>query len=147
MYWILVVKDHRGRGKEFIPGIQILQNRVKYGFWVISSKNPLRRRVKAGDRGIFYVAGAGGGFFAGECTIKSEERAMDSHHRSLLEGYPSTLLDHYFEIEGHLWPSFKPLSEMIDKLSFITNKERWWAHLQGTLKQITAMDFEEIRRA
>lgn len=145
MYWILVVKDHRTADKKNIPAIEVLNNRVKYGFWSISSKNPYRRKITPGDIGVFLATGHDAKLFAGECTITSEPMPLDLAHKKLLEGYPSTLSDYYFKIDGKLWEKPKEAEKVATKLSFINNKTKWYAYFQGTLKPISQIDYEIIR--
>ena len=145
MYWILVVKDHRTTTKQLIPAINILNNRVKYGFWSINSKNPYRRKISPRDLGIFLATGRDSRVFAGECTITSEPVPLDLAHKKLLEGYPSTLSDYYFTIDGKLWEKPKEAEKVAAQLSFIKNKQRWYAYFQGTLKPISQTDYEIIK--
>jgi hypothetical protein len=145
MYWILVVKDHRTATKQLIPAIDVLNSRVKYGFWSINSKNPYRRKISPGDLGIFLATGRDSRVFAGECTITSEPVPLDLAHKKLLEGYPSTLSDYYFTVDGKLWEKPKEAEKVAAQLSFIKNKQRWYAYFQGTLKPISQTDYEIIK--
>ena len=144
MYWVLVVKDHRSREGRHIPAMDILHNRVRYGFWAISKRNVFRGKVKPGDLGVFYVASRDARVFAGDCVIKSESKPLDSFHRSLIEGFPSTMLDYYFEIEGRLWREPKQAREYAVKLSFVRNKARWGSYFQGSVKPISKQDYEVL---
>lgn len=145
MYWILVVKDHRTADKKYISALDVLNTRVKYGFWSINSKNPYRRKITPGDLGIFLATGRDAKVFAGECTITSEPMPLDLAHKKLLEGYPSTLSDSYFTINGKLWEKPKEAEKVSAQLPFVKNKTRWYAYFQGTLKPISQTDYEIIR--
>lgn len=145
MYWILVVKDHISANKQHISAIEVLNNRVKYGFWSINSKNPYARKINPGDFGIFLATGSDARVFAGECTITSIPMPLDLAHKKLLEGYPSTLSDQYFTIDGKLWEKPKEAEKVAPQLSFIKNKQKWYAYFQGTLKPIQQTDYEIIR--
>lgn len=145
MYWILVVKDHRSADKKSISALEVLNNRVKYGFWSINSKNPYSKKITPGDVGIFLATGREAKIFAGECTITSKPMPLDLAHKKLLEGYPSTLSNSYFTIEGKLWERPKEAEQAALHLAFIKNKTKWYAYFQGTLKPITQTDYEAIK--
>lgn len=145
MYWILVVKDHRSADKRDISALEVLNNRVKYGFWSISSKNPYVKKINPGDIGVFLATGREARVFAGECTVTSKPMPLDLAHKKLLEGYPSTLSDSYFTIDGKLWEKPKEAEKAAAKLSFIKNKSKWYAYFQGTLKPIPQTDYEALK--
>ncbi|MEM1525249.1 MAG: hypothetical protein QW618_03815 [Nitrososphaerales archaeon] len=46
-YFIFVIKDHI-EGKKIIPASEVLSDRVKYGFWSLSSKKSILQIDKIG---------------------------------------------------------------------------------------------------
>ncbi|MEM4590651.1 MAG: hypothetical protein QW555_02300 [Nitrososphaerota archaeon] len=141
MYWLMVVKDHKTGARNLMPAMQVLLNRVKHGFWLLSAKNPYRKKVAAGDYGLFYVGSREGRFIAGECQINSAAQLLTPQIKTLIEGFPSTLLTHYIEIKGVLWANPLNAEEVIPNLSFVKNKDRWFAYLQGSLHPISKEDY------
>lgn len=146
MRWILLVKDHKRPDGTILTAPNVLETRIRYGFWGISSKNRLCKRINQGDVGVFFVSSREGRYFPGECTIKSPPRKMDEYHRSLIEGYPSTMFDSYFEIEGRLWNRKVEITEVVKELTFITNKEKWWSYFQGGIRPLGDQDYRTIIR-
>jgi hypothetical protein len=140
----MVVKDHRAGSRQTIPAMQVLANRVKHGFWLISPKNPYRKRIASGDAGLFYVSSKMGKVIAGKCVITSPPQPITHEIKSIIEGYPSNLLTHYIGIDGVIWASPVEASEVIPNMSFVKNKARWSAYLQGTLHPISPEDFEYV---
>lgn len=146
MFWLMVVKDHRAGPRQTIPAMQVLANRVRHGFWLISAKNPYRKRVTPGDAGLFYVSSKLGRVIAGSCVITSQPQPITHNIKSLIEGYPSTMLTHYIGIDGVIWTSPLEASEVIPNMSFVKNKLRWPAYLQGSLHPISPDDYEYVMR-
>lgn len=142
----MVVKDHKAGRREFVPAMQVLLNRVKHGFWLISARNPYRKRIAAGDNGLFYVASKMGRVIAGTCQITSGVQPATAGIKSVIEGYPSNLLTHYFEIKGVIWANPIEAGKVVPNMSFVKNRERWAAYLQGTLHPILREDYELVLR-
>jgi len=142
----MVVKDHRGAPREIIPAMQVLLTRVRHGVWLISAKNPYRKKIAPGDHGVFYVSSKRGRVIAGTCNIKSVAQPITPQIKSIIEGYPSGLLTHYFGIEGVIWANPIEASRVIPSMSFVKNKAKWSAYLQGTLHPITPEDYELVIR-
>jgi hypothetical protein len=141
MYWLLVVKDHVAGKRQIVPAMQVLMTRVKRGFWLVSPKNPYARRIQESDQGIFYLSSREGRVLAGECTVTSRISPITLEIKNLIEGYPSTLLTHYFGIKGMLWAQPIPAEQVVPQMSFVKNKARWAAYLQGSLHPITEEDY------
>lgn len=142
MYWLMIVKDHRAGRREIVPAMRVLLTRVKYGFWLLSAKSPYRKKIQVGDSGLFYVSSKMGRVLAGTCQITSELRPITQSIKSLVEGYPSSLLTHYVGIQGLIWTNPVNAADVIPNMSFVKNKQRWYAYLQGSLHPITREDFE-----
>ncbi len=146
MYWLLVVKDHVAGRRQIVPAMQVLATRAKRGFWLVSPRNPYAKRIQERDQGIFYLSSREGRVLAGECTVTSRMRPITPEIRNIIEGYPSSLLTHYFGIMGTLWAQPIPAEQIVPFMSFVKNKARWAAYLQGSLHPITEEDFYLTRR-
>jgi hypothetical protein len=146
MYWLMVVKDHRAGRGQITPAMQVLTTRVRRGFWLVSPKNPYARRIQPSDRGLFYLSSREGRVLAGECTIISALSPITNEIKNLIEGYPSSLLTHYLGIKCTLWANPIPAHQVVPQMSFVKNKARWAAYLQGTLHPITEEDYLLVKQ-
>lgn len=140
----MVVKDHKAGPRNLVPAMQVLMNRVKHGFWLLSAKNPYRKKIAVGDTGLFYVSSKEGRVIAGECQVTAATQLITAQIKTIVEGYPSTLLTHYIGIKGVIWASPLDAGEVIPNLSFVKNKDKWAAYLQGSLHPITKEDYEFV---
>lgn len=143
-YFIFVIKDHI-EGKKIIPASEVLFNRVKYGFWSLSSKNPCFKSIKLGDKVIFYLAGKEGGKFGGFCTLASEAYPISEVEKKIAKGRPSSLMDYVVDLkEIKVWENPVELSEVASKLSFIKDLNKAKMYFRGGIRAITKEDFNEI---
>ncbi len=55
-------------------------------------------------------------------------------------------MTHYIGINGIIWASPVEAGEVIPNMSFVKNKERWPAYLQGSLHPISSEDYEYVLR-
>ncbi len=141
-FWIFVVKDH---GK--LKAHDIYSVRMRDRFWGIGEKTPNRKRLRKGDKVVFYQAGADGGFFKGNCLLAGglytpeERRRIELRHGeeafATIQGVDLTDVE-VWEEPRHLG------TELIQKLQFMTNKERYGSHLQGGVIAISEDDFQTI---
>ncbi|MDW8092494.1 MAG: hypothetical protein RMJ06_02250 [Nitrososphaerota archaeon] len=141
---MLIVKDHRNSEGKIIDADKVLENRIENKFWSISDKNPFRKKVAEGDRAIFFVSSRNGKHFAGDCVVTSTVKPLDRVRRGQLLGYPSITFEYCFEISGKLWERRVEVAEVIDEVSFIKNKDRWWSYFQGGMRPIGEDDFMTI---
>ena len=133
-YWIFVTNEDDN------AFAQILDSRI-WGF----ENMPVRRLLpEIGDRAVFYLAGDGRGYFAGETRLSS---TIDVPAERKGIGGPISASIDMDDIKR--WPSavqFKlrePRNR--EKLSMIRNKNKWGSIFQGSIKEITEQDYRQIK--
>ena len=146
-YWILIVKDHQYQGRR-IPALEVLRNRVENRFWSLSKRAPNIKRIREGDKVVFYVASSEVKGFAGTGVVASNPHPMTPEQKFHAFGTPSEAFDYSIELENPvLWPEVKEVEPLIGKLSFIKSKRRWGSAFRGGIKRITEEDYNIIVKA
>ena len=144
--WIFVVIDHRV-GRWTIRAMAIFQDRVKRGLWVMNPKTRNFKRLKRGDGVVFYLGGENGQKFVGKCTLASEPHALMPEQMRSIVGKPSSSFTHVVDLdEIEVWDPPLSLSQLIDKLGFIKDKNTWRFHFQGTVRALPDEDYDIIEK-
>ena len=145
-YWIFVVTSHREDGK-VLDAKEIYQVRMKDKFWGIGKATPNRKRLRRGDEIAFYVGSQERGFFAGQAKLASDLYQLDAEKKTVLSHGQS-----YFKADQGVdltdivtWDEPRVLdSDLIEKLDFISNKEKYMVHLVGGVRAVSKDDFDII---
>jgi predicted RNA-binding protein len=143
-YWIFIVTSHKADG-ELLAGEDILQQRMKDGFWGLAEKTPNRNSLQQGDQVVFYVgnpikAFAGRAVLAGESfKLSEEERDRYSHGKNFYRAEYGVRLE-----QIQLWERRVAVESLVPHLRFIENKEFWFAYFQGGVRQVSEEDFRSI---
>jgi hypothetical protein len=120
---------------------------MKDRFWGIGKGTPNRKRLKKGDHVVFYIGGQEQGFFAGQAVLASDIYSLDPQKKVALshgiDFYKADFGVDLTEIETWTEPRFLD-SQLIAKLGFIANKEKWMVHLIGGVRAISKDDFDTI---
>ncbi len=142
-YWILVVKDHHYSG-QVIPAMEVLRTRIERKFWSLNSRARNIKRIKPGDRVVFYVSSYEGKGFAGTGVIASPPHPITPEQRFYIFGYPSEKFDYSIDLENPvMWDNLVSPAELFGKVSFL-HSERWWARFRGSIIKITEEDYDKI---
>lgn len=122
-HWIFVMSTDN---KEF-------RKRIACGEWPIFQHTPNRKKLKAGDRVIFYLAGEHGRKFVGNCTLnsalKEKENGLDS----------SVCLSDIM-----VWKMHVDVHDVLEDLDFIYKKNIWGCYFQGGVLTISEKDHRLI---
>lgn len=143
-HWIFSVTAHKGHDYS-LSAEQIFRQRMKDGFWGLNQKNVNFKSLHKGDRVVFYV-GNPSSVFTGSVTLDStgvhlsdEDKEKFSHGISFYRSDAGVFLG---DIE--IWEYPQSIESLIPVLSFIKNKEKWYAYFQGGIVKIQESDFRAI---
>lgn len=143
-FWIFVVKDHV-HGKEVIPAGAIASERVKHGFWLVSSRIAAMKELAEGGSAIFFSTGSEGRLFIGEGVFSQPPMPITDEMRFHIKGYPSEKLTHFIKLDmARLWTTPVKLEEVLENLSFIKNKLRWYGYFRGSVRKIPEQDYQYL---
>ncbi len=120
--WILVIND---TNSEF-------EKRIEEKKWPIFTFTPNRKKLKTGDRIIFYKAGIEGKKFLGTAKLNS-----DLNIETRL-GYSISLTD------IKIWKRPRSVEKLLDKLEFIRDRKAWGRFFQGGVIKINGKDYTII---
>lgn len=108
--------------------------RISMKKWPIYSRTSHRKKLKEGDRILFYLAGESRKKFAGSATIASDlEKENDDFTVALSE--------------IKKWGKQVPILSIIESLEFIRNKSNWGIYMQGGVVSLSDKDYNTIARA
>jgi len=143
-YFVFIVNDAQGvRGR--MPARQIYEELMKLAGWGIGERTPCRKDLMKRSRIVFYQAGKGGQRFIGTATMASELRPMTSdraEERRAVGIEPAKYDLDLADID--IWKEPKPVSDMVQRLEFISNKDYYGVHFQGGVKRISEEDYYTI---
>lgn len=149
-YYILITSNLR-TFERMIPADEIIRKLLDSGYWLLGSRTRNRKRIKAGDKAIFYASGLGNSVFLAAATITGAAEPVSRQvKRELPEEIINELNFEYPELYSlELADSFffavtVPAKPLIERLSFIKNLERWGSYFQGGSIGIPKEDFELI---
>lgn len=146
-YWIFVVKDHVQDG-EVVSALDIAKERVEKRFWLVSTHYAKMKALSDAGSAIFYATGRGGRFFIGEGTFSTPPKPINVEISMYAKGYPSEKMTNYISFDtAHLWRKYVKVEDLIEKLSFIAKKEKWYAYFRGSLRRIPEQDYYTIKES
>jgi predicted RNA-binding protein len=138
-YYIFNVMDQKIGDKE-ISGYDIFLKRMEQKRWGLGERTANRKRVKPGDRVIFYRGGEDGKAFIGSAEIISDASELEEDSIANVDtSYYSVKLDNI-----NIFPEPKSIYDFVDKLEFIQNPDNWGAYLQGGTRRISESDYKLI---
>lgn len=109
------------------------RKRIAYKEWPIFQHTPNRKKLRAGDKVIFYLAGNHGRKFLGNCTLnsalKEEENELDSS-----VGLSDIMV----------WKMHIDVHDVLADLDFIYRKNIWGCYFQGGVITISKKDHQLI---
>ena len=143
-YWIFTVTGQRF-GKEVYTSKDIFPQRMEDQFWGIGDKSPNRKNLSKGDKVIFYI-GLPDKVFGGEATLVTPSfQLAEEQKRKFAHEKQVYTTEYGVFLEGiNIWDKPKLVEDLIPDLSFIDNKEFWFAYFQGGVRQITESDYRTI---
>jgi hypothetical protein len=114
---------------------EIINKILRSGKWPIGKYTVYRKQLSKGDRTLFYQAGNEGRKFVGSGELFSGLQQDDKGTS-------------FHVIVGNLelWDSPVPMSEVLDKLSFIKDKSHWGLYLQGGVIRVSEEDYRTVVR-
>ena len=143
-YFVFIVNDAQGSHGR-MPAREIYDQLMKIQGWGIGQRTPYRKDLRDGSRVVFYQAGKGGQRFIGTATIASELRPMGEARAAerRVVGIEPAKYDLDLTDIG-IWKETKPVSDMVQRLEFISNKDYYGVHFQGGVKRISEADYYTI---
>jgi len=149
-YYFLIV-TRLDTGDQRISPEVLLEERLKRGAWPLNRNTAHARKMKPGDRAVFYVARKAQGYAAAQARIASSAWIPTTRELAKLQAPGDEFLgaDYYIRLdEISRSPMPVPASELRRSLDLLAGAgSAWGARLQGGAKRLSTHDFELIRVA
>jgi len=143
-YFVFIVNDAQGSHGR-MQARQIYDELMSLTGWGIGQRTPYRKDLCQGSRVVFYQAGKGGQRFIGTATIASELRPMSEARAAERRAVGIEPAKYDLDLADiDIWEETKPVSDMVQRLEFISNKDHYGVHFQGGVKRIGEADYYTI---
>lgn len=133
-FWIFVFTEYtdyaRGSSRELFARVE------RNGKWYIGPNTPNRKRVKKGDKIIFYRAGEGGRKFIGNAILSSGLKPPEK----------SDFFSFVLVSKMCLWSKPVPISDIAEDLSFVKRGFPSRFYFQSGIRSISEEDYRTILR-
>lgn len=106
--------------------------RLVHKEWPIYHFTPNRKKLRAGDKAIFYLAGQGWKKFVGNCIVNSRLKKKGG-------------LDFSVDLtDTSVWKRKVDVHDVLADLDFVYNKNNWGCFFQGGVVSIDEKDYKLI---
>ena len=146
-YYILITSNLRGHDR-IVPATEIVKQLVTAGYWLLGARTRNRKRIKPGDKAVFYAAGSGNSVFLASATLATACEPLTNSSKQALPG--ELLYDLAFDFpslytielsEANLFSKPLPARTLVNHLSFIKNPSYWGSYFQGGSIRIPSDDY------
>jgi len=144
LYFVFIVNDAQGTHGR-MSAREIYDQLMKLQGWGIGQRTPYRKDLRDRSRVVFYQAGKGGQRFIGTATIASELCLMSEARAVERRAVGIEPAKYDLDLRDiDIWNETKPVSDMVQHLEFISNKDYYGVHFQGGVKRISEADYYTI---
>jgi len=144
-HYLFVVGEQLGAEGKDIPSSEVFERLIRTRHWFLSQHTPFRNAYSAGDRALFYLAGAGHRHFAAVATIAAGPLPIARPEKELLSqlglyGYDLRLpLKHIRRFHKRV-----AMAALADRLEFIKDKRNYGLNLRQGAVRVSEKDFEFV---
>jgi len=144
----LLIANDIDIGTAKLSARDLCMSRISKSAWPLNRRTPNRHKLMAGDRVIFYLAGARAGVFAGTATLSSAAfiPSLSTKREMMATDDESLGSEFLITFEGvEMFSAPLQVRSIIGRLEFLAGAGRkWGVRLQGGVKKISAKDYETI---
>ena len=143
-HWAFIVRDHTYQGKTILAR-DVLADRVRNKFWSLNSRARNVRKLKEGDKVVFYLTSSEGRGFMGRGVLAGEAHPMTIEQRFHIIGSPSINFDYAVEFrEAEMWPKLVPLDLLADRMPLLLGRKNPARVFRGSIIRLTERDYEIV---
>jgi len=143
-HWAFIVRDHTYQGK-IILARDVLADRVRNKFWSLNSRARNVRKLKEGDKVVFYLTSSEGRGFMGRGVLAGEAHPMTIEQRFHIIGSPSINFDYAVEFrEAEMWPRLVPLDLLANRMPLLLGRKNPARVFRGSIIRLTERDYEIV---
>ena len=143
-HWAFIVRDHTYQGKTILAR-DVLADRVRNKFWSLNSRARNVKKLKKGDKVVFYLTSSEGRGFMGRGVLAGEAHPMTIEQRFHIIGSPSINFDYAVEFrEAEMWPRLIQLDLLADRMPFLLERKNPARVFRGSIIRLTERDYEIV---
>jgi len=143
-HWAFIVRDHTYQGKTILAR-DVLADRVRNKFWSLNSRARNVRKLKEGDKVVFYLTSSEGRGFMGRGVLAGEAHPMTIEQRFHIIGSPSINFDYAVEFrEAEMWPKLIPLDLLANRMPLLLGRKNPVRVFRGSIIRLTERDYEIV---
>ena len=146
-HWAFIVRDHTYQGKTILAR-DVLADRVRNKFWSLNSRARNVKKLKKGDKVVFYLTSSEGRGFMGRGVLAGEAHPMTIEQRFHIIGSPSINFDYAVEFrEAEMWPKLAPPDLLADRMPLLLGRKNPARVFRGSIIRLTERDYEIVLEA
>jgi hypothetical protein len=143
--YLFIISDRLDSEGKKVTGREVYDFLMDKKVWGLHPTTQHRAVIGKGDRAIFYLSGAGGGFIG--TGVVASTAYVDKSGESDNWWFNRSEVNYRVDLTDiDKWNKTKPIQPVLAELSFIKNKKtkNWGAYLQGGVRKITDDDYNVI---
>ena len=142
-YWIFTVNDDEVNGI-LKKGIKIYSQRMKDRFWGINENAQNIRRIRSGDKIIYYLAGREGKVFIGTATLASEFFELSEEDKKNFWHGTYFRPTHGVKLkEVEIWETKKSIYPLLEKFGLKKNSN-WGYYFHHSIIPISSTVYDSL---
>ena len=123
----------------------VLADRVRNKFWSPNSRARNVRKLKKGDKMVFYLMSSEGRGFMGREVLAGEAHPMTIQQRFHIIGSPSINFDYAVEFrEAEMWPKLVTLDLLADRMPLLPGRKNPARVFRRSIIRLTEGDYEIV---
>ncbi len=137
-HWLITTND--SDTEPTVSGRKVQATRLRDCFYGIKESAANAKKLKPGDKVVFYVAGKQGGYFSADATLRTGLVELTPEEREKLWYSPAFQATHgvFLEEDVHSWNKKVYLSKAIDEIaSFNKFRNNPGNAVRGTIKSLS----------
>ena len=123
----------------------VLADRVRNKFWSPNSRARNVRKLKKGDKMVFYLMSSEGRGFMGREVLAGEAHPMTIQQRFHIIGSPLINFDYAVEFrEAEMWPKLVTLDLLADRMPLLPGRKNPARVFRRSIIRLTEGDYEIV---
>ncbi len=144
-HWLIITND--SEAEPTVSGCKVQATRLGDRFYGIKESAANAKKLKPGDKVIFYVAGKQGGYFSADATLRTGLVELTPEGREKFWHSPAFQTTHgvFLEDDVHVWKKKVYLSKAIDEIaSFNKFRNNPGNAVRGTIKSLSEDEHQAL---
>lgn len=144
-HWLIITND--SDTEPTVTGRKVQATRLGDLFYGIKESAANAKKLKPGDKAVFYIAGKQGGYFSADATLRTGLVELTPEEREKFWHSPAFQATHgvFLEEDINIWNKKVYLGKAIDEIaSFSKFKDNPGNAVRGTIKSLSEEDYRAL---